>query len=220
MLTKIETCQTPTGNEIALWAEDGDTPLTLLIGGFHGDEVEGPYLLNRFIALLNGTRHGNGARLAIIPCLNPDGMALGTRENENKVDLNRNYPTANFAPESYNPHSGIAQSGTPGSEVETRWLIHVMETYRPARILSIHSDLKMVDYDGPAVQWARQVSAWTGYPLVENVGYPTPGSFGTWAGIERHIPVVTLETEKARTPEQLDTLWKKTAPLFDSFFYD
>jgi hypothetical protein len=25
------------------------------------------------------------------------------------------------------------------------------------------------------------------------MGYPTPGSLGTWAGVDRQIPIVTLE---------------------------
>ena len=31
------------------------------------------------------------------------------------------------------------------------------------------------------------------YPVRGNIGYDTPGSFGTWAGIDRQIPTVTLE---------------------------
>jgi protein MpaA len=34
-----------------------------------------------------------------------------------------------------------------------------------------------------------------GYPIKGDIGYPTPGSFGTWAGIEKKIPMVTLEIE-------------------------
>ncbi len=217
MLNKVKTGLSTQGQSIDLWVEEGEGPLTLLVGGFHGDEVEGPYLLTRFIEQLTAAGHVGKTRLAVIPCLNPDGKLLGTRENANKIDLNRNYPTANFATESYNPHTGIAKSGTPGSEVETQWFMDVMQTYSPTRILSIHSDLEMVDYDGPAADWARTIADLTGYKFVENVGYATPGSFGTWAGIERQIPVVTLETEKARSPEELAALWDKMRPLFKTF---
>ena len=31
------------------------------------------------------------------------------------------------------------------------------------------------------------------YPVTTSIGYSTPGSFGTWAGVERGIPTVTLE---------------------------
>ena len=28
------------------------------------------------------------------------------------------------------------------------------------------------------------------YPVEPSIGYPTPGSFGTWAGIEKQIPTI------------------------------
>jgi protein MpaA len=31
------------------------------------------------------------------------------------------------------------------------------------------------------------------YPVKATIGYPTPGSFGSWAGIDLQIPVITLE---------------------------
>lgn len=33
-------------------------------------------------------------------------------------------------------------------------------------------------------------------PLQESIGYPTPGSFGTWAGVEKGIPTITLELDE------------------------
>ena len=30
-------------------------------------------------------------------------------------------------------------------------------------------------------------------PITRRIGYPTPGSLGTYAGKERHVPVITLE---------------------------
>jgi len=32
-----------------------------------------------------------------------------------------------------------------------------------------------------------------GYPVSASIGYPTPGSLGTYAGVERKIPIITLE---------------------------
>ena len=93
----------------------------------------------------------------------------------------------------------------------------LIEAYRPKQILSIHSDLKVVNFDGPAEEWAKQIAILTGYPISSDIGYATPGSFGTWAGIEHHIPVITLEVEKASTGKELNQLWNKLTPLFESF---
>jgi protein MpaA len=43
---------------------------------------------------------------------------------------------------------------------------------------------------------------YNGYPVVTSMGYPTPGSFGTWAGIERNIPTVTLELPSHHSPKK------------------
>jgi protein MpaA len=32
-----------------------------------------------------------------------------------------------------------------------------------------------------------------GYPASPNIGYPTPGSLGSYAGVDRQIPTITLE---------------------------
>ena len=189
-------------------------PFFLLMGTMHGDEIEGEYLLSRFLA----TKPTPKENLLCIPCVNPDGKQLNTREHTHKIDLNRNYPTRNFQATSFNPHSGIALSGTPASESETRGMIALFEKFKIDKVLSIHSDLAVVDFDGPAQEWATKISKITGYPMTKGgVGYATPGSFGTWAGIERQIPVITLETHKARTQQELQALWQRLQPLFMSF---
>lgn len=189
----------------------------LLVGGFHGDEPEGVYLLNRFMQTYAEACVNAPYQIGVIPCLNPDGYSQKTRENFNKVDLNRNYPTQNFTSHTYNPHTGEAFSGQPASENETRFMMEVIGQFNPDMILSIHSDLEVVDYDGPAKKWAQQISDLSGYPLVQDVGYETPGSFGTWIGIERQIPIVTLETESACDGFSQEKLWHRLEAVFLSF---
>ncbi len=36
----------------------------------------------------------------------------------------------------------------------------------------------------------------TGYKITEDIGYPTPGSLGAYAGQERGIPTITYEIER------------------------
>ena len=33
----------------------------------------------------------------------------------------------------------------------------------------------------------------TASPSAQWLGYPTPGSFGSWAGVDRQLPTITLE---------------------------
>lgn len=81
------------GRPIYLWQlTQGIRPL-LLVGGVHGDEVEGYALIERYVASGKWRSLEGRAALWAIPCLNPDGCALGQRLNANGVDLNRNLPT-------------------------------------------------------------------------------------------------------------------------------
>ena len=49
---------------------------------------------------------------------------------------------------------------------------------------------------------ASRMSALNGYPVTANIGYPTPGSFGSWAGIDQGIPVITLELPRELSGER------------------
>jgi murein peptide amidase A len=59
-----------------------------LSAGIHGDEPAGPLAARR---LLQENRWDPRLELAFCPCLNPTGFALGRRENEDGLDLNRQY---------------------------------------------------------------------------------------------------------------------------------
>ncbi len=172
--------------------------VTLVLGGFHGDERAAAELARALCHWL--PRIGDridGRRVVLVPLVNPDGYATHSRRNARGVDLNRNFPTANWRAGTDRPrtHPGPA----PASEPETRAVIDLVETLRPAKIVSIHDPLKVNNHDGPgAAAIARAMAAVNGYPVSGYIGYPTPGSFGTWAGKERGIAVVTLEVERGR----------------------
>jgi len=70
--------------------------------------------------------------------------------------------------------------------------------YQPAKIISIHTLLRAINYDGQAAELAKLMSKYNDYPVSKDIGYPTPGSFGTYAGIERNIPTTTLELPRGQ----------------------
>ncbi len=152
--------------------------------------------------------------LLFIPCLNPDGLANNTRTNANNVDLNRNFPTANWGEDTSaageNPQDYYGGKSA-ASEIETQFLINIIEKYSPKLILTLHAPYKIVNYDGPAQETAEKISAIIGYPVMPSIGYPTPGSFGTYCGVERNIPTITLELDEKIPIEQLEQ------PVFEIF---
>lgn len=205
LLNKIKTAQ---NREVELleMTSTSNEKTVLLIGVFHGDEPQGEFLIKKFIET-KITPCKN--KTLIIPCLNPDGKALGTRQNSNGVDLNRNFPTKNRKMLE-DKHYFCGE--TPASEIETRFIIDVLEKYKPDFILSLHAPYRVVNYDGDAKSYAEKLSEITGYPVEEDIGYETPGSFGTYAGKERNIPTITLELPEDKSD---DELWKEVGEIFE-----
>ena len=169
-------------------------PKVLVIGCFHGDEPQGNYLIEEYL------KENNTTNLLFIPCLNEYGVRNNVRTNENGVDLNRNFPTRNWELTDKNEFFG---GETPSSEKETRFVVDIVEKYNPQIILTLHAPFKVVNYDGDARSLAEGISEIINYPVEENIGYPTPGSFGTWAGVERNIPTITLELDEEVEVESL-----------------
>lgn len=157
-----------------------------------------------------------------IPCLNPDGLQLNRRTNANNVDINRNFPTKNWGnnegdnatcdDETTNYFGGKSAGG----EIETQFLIDTINKYTPSLVMTIHAPYKVVNYDGPAKEIAEKISDIIKYPVEASIGYPTPGSFGTWAGVERNIPTITLEVDEKI---QVQQLVKPVFEIFDTLFF-
>lgn len=172
----------------------------LVIGCFHGDEPQGNYLINEYL------KEYPNSNLAFIPCLNKYGVEHNVRTNSNGVDLNRNFPTTNWELTEKDEFFG---GTSPASEAETLFVMNAVKKIKPELILTLHAPFKVVNYDGDAKEISEKISEITGYPVEASIGYPTPGSFGTWAGIENKIPTVTLELDEEIDVRELrETIFK------------
>lgn len=187
----LKQTKTKLGNDILLincsTVQPFNCSTVLVIGVFHGEEPQGKFLIESYI------EKNPNSNLLFIPCLNPDGMSFGERTNANGVDLNRNYPTKNWNLTERNEFFG---GEAPASEIETKFMVEVIEEYKPELILTLHAPFKVVNYDGPAKDVAEKISKIINYPVQASIGYPTPGSFGTYCGVERDIPTITLELDE------------------------
>ncbi len=185
----------------------GDTPNpVLVIGGIHGSEPTSVDVAQRLARnLLNDPTiwYGTtGKSVAIIPIANPDGYARLSRTNAAGVDVNRNFPAKNFR---QRETRSTSHGPEPLSEPESRAIKQAIETLQPRLIISIHSiddERKCNNYDGPAEAIAQLMSQHNGYPVTPTMGYPTPGSLGSWAGIDQGIPIITLELPRKLPGEQ------------------
>jgi protein MpaA len=185
----------------------------LVFGGIHGDEPASVDALLELCARLG--QPGNvPPPLWLVPAVNPDGLLAGRKNSARDVDLNRNFPARSFARD----HApGYFPGPAPLSEPETRALAALIDhTGQPGDpiwgALAVHAPFACVNHDGPAAGWAAAVSAACGWPARGDIGYPTPGSFGSWLGIDRGLPVLTLELP----PGPLDDFRDAAAAALDA----
>jgi protein MpaA len=173
----------------------------LIHAGIHGEEPETTYALSRALRQLpEAPEHA-----AVILAANPDGLIRGTRGNARGVDLNRNFPSRDWKPDPVTHRSTIEdesdillQSGdAPASEPETLALLDLIAELKPKAVVALHAPLGCID-DANLSALGKRLSVRTGMPLVSDVGYPTPGSFGSW-GSDTGVAVVTYEFPRAAT---------------------
>ena len=100
-----------------------------------------------------------------------------------------------MAPDQRARDIALSPGAEPASEPETQALLALLERLHPRAVVSLHAALACIDDAGDS-HLGRQLAARCGLPLLTEIGYPTPGSMGTWAG-EQRLTLVTWELEAA-----------------------
>jgi len=175
----------------------------LVFASIHGEEPETTYALSRALRQLAELPE----HAAVVLAANPDGLVRGTRGNARGVDLNRNFPSSSWRPGTVTCRSTIQDPSdvvlgtgeSPGSEPEVQALLALIADLRPDAVVALHAPLACID-DANDSPLGRRLAARTGMPLVPDVGYPTPGSFGSW-GQDNGVKVVTYEFPLAATED-------------------
>ncbi len=174
-------------------------PHIMVIGGIHGDEYSSVSIMFKWMQI-RATQPDSDFYWRFLPLMNPDGLLNGTavRQNANGVDLNRNFPTADWqhsAQSTWKNSTGSNPRRFPGhapaTEPETQWLIRQIEDFNPVVIISVHAPYGLLDFDGPtdAPQKIGQLHLY-------RLGV-YPGSLGSYGGVDLGIPVITLELANA-----------------------
>jgi protein MpaA len=211
---------------------------TLVMCGVHGNEPSSVYLC---VHLAREMMYDNPQAFAkshviIAPLVNPDGFLKvpPTRQNERGVDLNRNFPTKDFADKAVTEWRNRTQSNKGkfpgekgGSEIETQFQMMLIERFKPQKIVSIHAPYGWLDFDSP--EPASGKDELDGFDFKEmqskyreiavlmsqksrNFQMKSfgvfPGSLGNYAAKERGIPVYTLELPSS-DPRHGEEYWKQ-----------
>jgi len=167
----------------------------LVMGSIHGDEGLTTVLLSECLRSIEP----HELQASLILAANPDGVLEGTRCNTRGVDLNRNFPSKNWKsdPVYYRnrpdepQNIALSPGSHGGSEPETMAIIELIATIKPQLIVSLHGFLNCID-DPHASAISVDIAKRTHMELVPDVGYATPGSFGSWCA-EQEIPIITYE---------------------------
>ncbi len=200
------------GAPLEVWRPRGPCKV-LIFAGIHGDEPESTTVLSWAVRhLAEPSPH-----CAVVLAANPDGLARGTRANAHGVDLNRNFPAANWRPDpvayrvlTEEPRDVTLSTGpAAGSEPEVQALVRLIEELQPnSAVIAVHAPLACVEDPAQSAlgRWLAQAS---GLPLVADVGYATPGSFGSWAPAHgRHEITYELPVDSG------ENLLRTHAPVF------
>lgn len=208
--------------------------VTIVMCGVHGDEItpvkfcfDLMYYLRDAYADPERAKDFKNKVVLVAPLVNPDSYfkKKPTRTNARGVDVNRNFPTKDWQLEARQIWMSKFRKDkrrNPGtkalSEPEVVFQVNLIKRYSPDKIVSVHSPLTLLDYDGPSVpvtngldgnkaqelliQMSKDAS---GYKIKD---YPFfPGSLGNWAGQERNIPTFTLELPSS-DPSKNEEYWK------------
>lgn len=169
-------------------------------------------------------------RIIAIPVFNPYGLKNFTRQNHHGVDLNRNMPSQNWQSAKLkidgekNPYY---PGDFPASELEVQVLTKLIENLDFDLIISFHTNhfvrypnSPQINYDGHGKyrDFAITLAETTELEFTEDIGYPTPGSLGSYAK-DRQLDCITVEFDDNIKAEELNKKYLETfaqsiLPLF------
>jgi murein peptide amidase A len=158
----------------------------LVVGSIHGDEPAGLAVTRRLIS----RAQEHGASLWVVPSLNPDVHAAGTRHNSHGVDLNRNFPSE---------WKALGTSGPrPLSEPETRAAVRLIRRLRPAVTIWFHQPQRLVRAWGRSRGVARRYAQLAGARF-RAIRWP-PGSAPNWQNQRLRSRSFVVELPPGRLP--------------------
>lgn len=207
IFSEIESGKSLEGHDIPVFKTDIKASKYLyLLGGVHGDEVEGVYVLKELFQWLKTEHALKDLPMIVCPILNVDGYRANSRVNAHLVDLNRNLPTKDWSTAASKPRYNPGPK--PLSEPENQFLVKLLDKYKPGLIISFHTWKPILNYNGNCKDIADYLAGFNSYEVASDIGYPTPGSLGTF-GVEKYSSgVLTFECpELKKHRESLKEIW-------------
>jgi len=153
----------------------GGTPV-LAVGVIHGNEAAGVAVIDRLAV----DPVPEGVELWLVRSMNPDGEAIGDRQNANAVDLNRNFPEnwGVLGEPGFWQYGGVG----PASEPETQAMVALGNAIVPNVVLWYHQDLfRIAPGSGRSGEIRTRYAELAGLPIVDITGGTYTGTASQWA---------------------------------------
>jgi murein peptide amidase A len=174
----------------------GTGPPMLVVGCIHGNEPAG-------IAIVRALERTHPkADLWLVPALNPDGVAAGTRQSAHGVDLNRNFPSLwqRFG----QPGSTYYSGPRPFSEPETQAARDLIRRIKPRYTIWYHQHMNVVWAYGRSTAAGRRYAQLAGMRLLHRPWLA--GSATNWqnhlqdggASLTVELPAGSLDSDGIR----------------------
>jgi protein MpaA len=175
----------------------------LVVGGIHGNEPASPPIVRSLVEITPPPDF----EVWLVPEMNPDGVAAGTRANAANIDLNRNFSWE---------WDAVDGGPAPFSEPETRAIANLIEQLRPDVVVWVHQPLHYVSSIGPTPDEYEQ--AWSrasGLPVRPDVTQHGGGE--SWTAFDRLLNSMLVEVAGwDATPEIVTTHRSAYAELIAS----
>lgn len=176
----------------------------LFVGAIHGSEPSSSLILQDLIDDLNTNARQIPAhrQVVIVPTLNPDGYAAGSRNNSHNVNLNRNFATSDWTKDLQDTNGSVPGGGgeTPMSEPETQAIAALSRQLHPRFVLSYHAVGSVVigNLAGDSSARASAYAAQVGYSVgtgrdAEIFDYAITGTYDDWLAQQLGVPSMIVE---------------------------
>ncbi len=185
----------------AYWFGNGSSTV-LFTGAIHGNEQSSSLILKDLVGYLeaNAQKLPANRQVVIVPTLSPDGLASRTRNNAHNVNLNRNFPTADWKADINDTNGPVIGGGgsAPLSEPEAKAIATLSQQLRPRFVMSFHAvgSMAIANEAGDSPTQAARYASLLGYRNgtgQTNFDYDLSGNYDDWLATKQGIPSIVVE---------------------------